>query len=180
MAEKLVIIGSGPAGWTCPIYAGRVNLGHVEYEGAISEESRLRGTLPLGQLHLTTEVENFPGFPNGIMGPELMIAMREQAERVGAKVVTEDIVDVDLSKRPFTLKDSAGNTIQAESLAICTGASAHYLGLDSESKYKNHGVSACPVCDRAPARVRHKPLVVAGGGHSACAEGNFRTKFART
>src|SRR5690348_5551116 len=107
MAEKLVIIGSGPAGWTCAIYAGRANLNPVVYEGAWSEDNRLRGTLPLGQLNLTTEVENFPGFPKGIMGPELMIAMREQAERVGAKVVTEDIVDVDLSRRPFTLKDAA-------------------------------------------------------------------------
>src|SRR5947209_1071346 len=108
MAEKLVIIGSGPAGWTCAIYAGRANLSPLVYEGAISEENRLRGTLPLGQLNLTTEVENFPGFPKGILGPELMIHMREQSERVGAKIVTEDIVDVDLSRRPFRLKDCAG------------------------------------------------------------------------
>src|SRR5437763_10109808 len=97
--EKLVIIGSGPASWTCAIYAGRANLNPVVYEGAISEENRLRGTLPLGQLNLTTEVENFPGFPHGIMGPQLMMAMREQSERVGARIVTEDIVSVDLSKR---------------------------------------------------------------------------------
>lgn len=180
MAEKLVIIGSGPAGWTCAIYAGRANLNPVVYEGAISEENHLRGTLPLGQLNLTTEVENFPGFPNGIMGPELMIAMREQAGRVGAKVITEDIVDVDLSKRPFTLKDSAGNTIQAESIVISTGASANYLGLESESKYKNHGVSACAVCDGALARFRNKPLVVIGGGDTACEEANYLTKFAST
>jgi len=180
MAEKLVIIGSGPAGWTCAIYAGRANLSPVVYEGAISEENRLRGTLPLGQLHLTTEVENFPGFPNGIMGPELMIAMREQAERVGAKVVTEDIVDVDLSKRPFTLKDGNGAVIKAASLIIATGASANYIGLDSEEKYKNHGVSACAVCDGALPRFRHKPLVVVGGGDSACEEANYLTKFAST
>src|SRR5947208_9730957 len=100
MPEKLVIIGSGPASWTCAIYAARANLNPVVYEGAISEDNRLKGTLPLGQLNLTTEVENFPGFPKGIMGPELMMAMREQAERVGTKIVTEDVVEIDLSHRP--------------------------------------------------------------------------------
>ena len=95
--EKLVIIGSGPAGWTAAIYAARANLSPVIYEGAISEENRLRGTLPLGQLNLTTEVENFPGFPRGIMGPELMISMREQAERYGSRIMTEDIVSADPS-----------------------------------------------------------------------------------
>src|SRR5450432_1960840 len=129
MPEKLVIIGSGPAGWTCAIYAARANLNPVVYEGAISEENRLRGTLPLGQLNLTTDVENFPGFPHGILGPELMIAMREQAERYGARIVTEDIVTADLSQRPFTLKDSTGATIHAHSVIISTGASANYLGL---------------------------------------------------
>src|SRR6058998_210282 len=129
MAEKLVIIGSGPAGWTCAIYAGRANLNPVVYEGAISEENRLRGTLPLGQLNLTTEVENFPGFPKGIMGPELMMAMRDQAERVGTRIITEDIVSVDLSERPFKMVDSAGEKISAEAIVISTGASANYLGL---------------------------------------------------
>src|SRR5882757_11326558 len=103
--EKVVIIGSGPAGWTAAIYAARANLSPVVYEGAISEENRLRGTLPLGQLNLTTDVENFPGFPEGILGPELMMRSREQAERFGTRVVTEDIEDVNLSQRPFTLKD---------------------------------------------------------------------------
>src|SRR5258708_14201610 len=98
--EKLVIIGSGPAGWTCAIYAGRANLNPLVYEGAWSDENRLRGTLPLGQLNLTTEVENFPGFPKGIMGPELMIAMREQADRAGPRIVTEDITGIDHSTRP--------------------------------------------------------------------------------
>src|ERR1700748_2271099 len=130
MAEKVLIIGSGPAGWTAAIYAARANLDPLVYEGALSEENRLAGTLPLGQLNLTTEVENFPGFPKGILGPELMMAMREQAEHAGARIVTEDILDVDLSKRPFTLKDSAGQTIQAQTLIIATGASANYLGLD--------------------------------------------------
>src|SRR5688572_18860122 len=135
--EKLVIIGSGPAGWTAAIYAARANLSPLVYEGAISEENRLRGTLPLGQLNLTTEVENFPGFPSGILGPELMINMRQQAERYGARIVTEDIMDVDVSRRPFVLKDSAGATVESHTLIISTGASANYLGLDSEERYKN-------------------------------------------
>jgi len=178
MAEKLVIIGSGPAGWTAAIYAARARLEPLVYEGALSEENRLRGTLPLGQLNLTTEVENFPGFPKGILGPELMMNMREQSEHAGARILTEDIVDIDLSKRPFTLKDSAGNTLQAQAVIIATGASANYLGLESENKYKNWGVSACAVCDGALPRFRNKPLVVVGGGDTACEEGGYLTKFA--
>src|SRR6266567_2432902 len=108
MPEKLVIIGSGPAGWTAAIYAARANLDPLVYEGAISEENRLRGTLPLGQLNLTTDVENYPGFPEGILGPELMIRSREQAVRFGTRIITEDIVEIGLGKRPFEMKDSAG------------------------------------------------------------------------
>lgn len=178
MAEKLVIIGSGPAGWTCAIYAARANLNPIVYEGAISEDNRLRGTLPLGQLNLTTEVENFPGFPEGIMGPDLMIRMRQQAERFGTRIITEDIETVDVTRRPFVLKDTAGTTVEAHALVIATGASANYLGLDSESKYKNFGVSACAVCDGALPRFRNKPLIVVGGGDSACEEGSYLTKFA--
>lgn len=178
MAEKLIIIGSGPAGWTAAIYAARANLSPLVYEGAISEDNRLRGTLPLGQLNLTTEVENFPGFPEGVMGPDLMINMRQQAERYGTRIITEDIVDVDLSRRPFVLKDSAGATVEAHTLIISTGASANYLGLDSEEKYKNRGVSACAVCDGALPRFRNKPLIVVGGGDSAAEEGTYLTKFA--
>ncbi len=178
MAEKLVIIGSGPAGWTCAIYAARANLNPVVYEGAISEDNRLLGTLPLGQLNLTTEVENFPGFPEGIMGPDLMIRMRQQAERFGTRIMTEDIESVDVTRRPFVLKDTAGTTIESHALVIATGASANYLGLDSESKYKNFGVSACAVCDGALPRFRNKPLIVVGGGDSACEEGSYLTKFA--
>src|SRR5438477_10557563 len=106
--EKVVIIGSGPAGWTAAIYAARANLKPLVYEGAISEDNRLRGTLPLGQLNLTTEVENYPGFPSGVSGPELMMHMRTQAEKQGTRIVTEDIESVDLKTKPFTLKDSAG------------------------------------------------------------------------
>jgi thioredoxin reductase (NADPH) len=178
MPEKLLIIGSGPAAWTCALYAARASLSPVVYEGAISEENRVRGTLPMGQLNLTTEVENFPGFPKGILGPELMEAMREQAMRFGTRVITEDINDVDLSQRPFTSKDSAGATIQAQALVIATGASANYLGLESEEKFKNFGVSACAVCDGALPRFRNKPLIVVGGGDSAAEEGNYLTKFA--
>jgi thioredoxin reductase (NADPH) len=180
MPEKIVIIGSGPAGWTCAIYAGRANLEPVVYEGAISEENRLRGTLPLGQLNLTTEVENYPGFANGILGPELMLAMREQAIRVGTRIVTEDIVDADLSRRPFRLTDSAGGTVEAQTIVISTGASANYLGLESESRFKNNGVSACAVCDGALPRFRNRPLVVVGGGDSAVEEGTYLSKFAST
>jgi len=180
MPEKLVIIGSGPAAWTAAIYAARANLNPVVYEGAISEENRLRGMLPLGQLNLTTEVENFPGFPDGIMGPELMLKMREQAERYGTKIITEDVTSADLSKRPFVLTDSAGATVVAESLIFSTGASANYLNLPSESRFKNMGVSACAVCDGALPRFRNKPLIVVGGGDSACEEGTYLTKFAST
>src|SRR5438128_676347 len=176
--EKLVIIGSGPAGWTAAIYAARASLDPVVFEGGISEENRLRGTLPLGQLNLTTEVENYPGFPEGIDGPSLMIKMREQAERYGSRIITEDIVSVDLKRRPFVLTDSAAATVETHTLIICTGASANYLGLESEEKFKNRGVSACAVCDGALPRFRGKPLVVVGGGDSAAEAGSYLAKFA--
>jgi thioredoxin reductase (NADPH) len=178
--ENIVIVGSGPAGWTCGVYAARANLKPVVYEGAISEENRLHGRLPLGQLNMTTEVENYPGFPKGVQGPELMIAMREQAEHYGTRIVTEDIVSIDLSKRPFAMVDSLGATVHAHAVVIATGASANYLGLPSEEKYKNMGVSACAVCDGALPRFRNKPLIVVGGGDTACEEGNYLTKFAST
>jgi thioredoxin reductase (NADPH) len=176
--ERLVIIGSGPAAWTCAIYAARANLNPLVYEGAISEENRLRGTLPLGQLNGTTEVENFPGFANGVLGPDLMLAMREQATRFGTRIMTEDITSVDLKRRPFVLTDSQGQRIEAHALVVATGASANYLGLESEHKFKNHGVSACAVCDGALPRFRNKPLIVVGGGDSAAEEGTYLTKFA--
>jgi thioredoxin reductase (NADPH) len=178
MPEKVVIIGSGPAAWTAAIYAARANLSPIVYEGAISEENRLKGTLPLGQLNLTTEVENFPGFPEGVQGPDLMFKMREQALRYDTRIVTEDIVTTDLKKHPFVLRDSADQTIEAHAVIIATGASANYLGLESENAYKNRGVSACAVCDGALPRFRNKPLIVVGGGDSAAEEGTYLTKFA--
>ncbi|MFN5799291.1 MAG: NAD(P)/FAD-dependent oxidoreductase [Planctomyces sp.] len=203
MTEKVTIIGSGPAGWTAAIYAARAELKPLVYEGAETDENRLKGTLPLGQLSLTTEVENFPGFPagdmtayldssiaeqkrrymaphhkQGVSGPELMELMRQQAVNFGARVVTDDIVDVDLSQRPFTLKTLSGTTFQSESIILATGARANYLGLPSEELYKNRGVSACAVCDGALPRFRNRPVVVVGGGDSAMEEANFLTKFA--
>ena len=179
MAEKVVIIGSGPAGWTAAIYAARANLKPLVVEGGLTEENRIAGTLPLGQLNLTTEVENFPGFPHpGISGPDLMIRMRQQAENYGARIVTEDVVSVDLTRRPFVVTDSAGTVAEAHSIVVATGASANYLGLPTEERFKNKGVSACAVCDGALPRFRNKPLVVVGGGDSACEEGNYLTKFA--
>jgi len=202
VAERVVIIGSGPAGWAAAIYTSRANLEPVVYEGAVTEDNRLQGTLPLGQLALTTEVENYPGFPagdlggylensideskrkymaphlkEGVSGPELMELMRQQAVNFGTKVVTDDIVEVDFSVHPFKLKSLEGAEIEALSVIIATGARANYLGLDSEERFKNMGVSACAVCDGAIPRFRDKPLVVVGGGDSAMEEATFLTKF---
>ena len=200
--EKVVIIGSGPAGWTAAIYASRAALEPLVFEGAITEENRLAGTLPLGQLALTTEVENYPGFPagdlegyldnsiaedrrsimaphhkQGVSGPELMELMRQQAANFGSRIVTDDIVDVDFSARPFKLTSLEGQQVGAHAVIIATGARANYLGLPSEEKYKNRGVSACAVCDGALPRFRNKPLVVVGGGDSAVEEADYLSKF---
>lgn len=203
MPEKVIIIGSGPAGWTAAIYAARASLQPLVFEGAVTEENRLAGTLPLGQLALTTEVENYPGFPagdlgqyldssiaadrraimpphakEGVTGPELMELMRQQAVNFGTRIVTEDIVDLDLSVHPFKLAASDGNTYETLALIVATGARANYLGLPSEEKFKNRGVSACAVCDGALPRFRNKPLVVVGGGDSAVEEADYLTKSA--
>ena len=205
MTERLVIIGSGPAGWSAAIYAARANLTPLLFEGAMTDENRLKGTMPLGQLNLTTEVENYAGFPagnlqqyldsaiapeirqympksngHGVTGPELMELMRQQAKNFGTRIETDDVVDVDLSKRPFVLKTLSGTTVEAHSVIIATGARANYIGLESEDRYKNHGVSACAVCDGALPRFRNKPLVVVGGGDSAMEEASYLTKFAST
>ena len=203
MPENVVIIGSGPAGWAAAIYTARANLKPIVYEGAVNQENAVKGTLPLGQLNQTTEVENYPGFPfgnlggyldsaidpsirqympphqgHGVSGPELLQLMRKQAENFGTRIVTDDIVDIDLSQHPFQLKALEGQQIEALSVIIATGARANYLGLESENKYKNFGVSACAVCDGAMPRFRERPLVVIGGGDSAMEEANFLTKFA--
>lgn len=176
--ELVTIIGSGPAAFTAAIYAARANLKPIEYEGAISEDNRLSGTLPLGQLNWTTDVENFPGFPQGVQGPELMLKMREQAIRYGTRIVTEDISHVDLSQRPFTLTGSDGKTFKTKTLIVATGASAMYLGIPGEAELLNQGVSACAVCDGALPRFRKQSLVVVGGGDSAAEESTYLTKFA--
>ncbi len=178
MVEKLVVIGSGPAGWTAALYAARANLNPLVFEGAITEENRQKGTLPLGQLALTTEVENYPGFPDGISGPELMERMKKQAVRFGARVMTDDVVKVDFRRRPLLLFSSQGEAVQTHAVIVATGARANYLGLPSEERFKNHGVSACAVCDGALPRFRNRPVVVIGGGDAAVEEASYLTKFA--
>ena len=199
--ENLVIIGSGPAGWSAATYAARAQLKPLVYEGAISEKNRLAGTLPLGQLALTSEVENYAGFPagnlggflesalpeerrmmmpphegHGVTGPELMELMRQQAVNFGTRIVTDDILKVDFSKRPFQLQPAEGKPVLARAVIVATGASANWLGLPSEEKFKNRGVSACAVCDGALPRFRNKDLVVVGGGDSAIEEATYLTK----
>jgi thioredoxin reductase (NADPH) len=204
VAENVIIIGSGPAGWSAAIYAARAELRPLVFEGAITEENRLSGTLPLGQLALTTEVENYAGFPSGdlehflktaidgersqymnihkgkhaVTGPELMELMRQQASNFGTRIITDDVVSVDLKSRPFVVKTLEGNTHEAHALIIATGAKANYLGLPSEDAFKNRGVSACAVCDGALPRFRNKPLIVVGGGDSAVEEASYLTKYA--
>jgi thioredoxin reductase (NADPH) len=202
--EKVVIIGSGPAGWTAAVYAARANLQPLVYEG--SE--------PLGQLNATTEVENFPSWPHAesealaafsksalpadrfswlshlyegkralrgkrsATGPELMQWCRQQAMNFGTRIETDDIARVDFSKRPFTLYPARGGSIQTRAVIVATGASANYLGLPSEERFKNNGVSACAVCDGFLPRFRDKPLIVVGGGDTAVEEATYLTKYA--
>jgi thioredoxin reductase (NADPH) len=168
---KLVIIGSGPAGYTAAIYAARANLEPWLFEGFYSGA-------PGGQLMTTTEVENYPGFPKGITGPELMVLFREQAERFGTKLLTEDVVSVDLSKRPFLVKGSTAELI-ADAIIIATGANAKRLDIPGtrDGEFWQKGVSACAVCDGAAPIFRNKSLFVIGGGDTAVEEAIFLTKF---
>ena len=171
MLEQVVIIGSGPAGHTAALYTARANLTPIMLEGFSI------GGIPGGQLMTTTEVENYPGFPEGIDGQALMEAMRKQSLRFGTRIVTEDVVRVDLSKRPFTVA-SAEREVKAQALIIATGATAKRLNLPGEKRLWNHGMSACAVCDGALPAFRNKALVVIGGGDSAAEESTFLTKFA--
>lgn len=207
MAEKVVIIGSGPAGWSAAIYAARANLEPLLFEGTVQADM-----IPLGQLAYTTEVENYAGFPAGnvrafvesavdkdrhynlpplpkgherdgqphyaVQGVELMELMKQQAINFGTRVVGDDIVDVEVDDRPLKVVPASGDPIETRTVIVATGARANYLGLDSEERFKNRGVSACAVCDGALPRFRNKPLVVVGGGDSAVEEATYLTGFA--
>jgi thioredoxin reductase (NADPH) len=162
---KVVIVGSGPAGLTAAIYASRANL----------EPLVVEGIQPGGQLTTTTDVENFPGFPHGIQGPALMDVTRKQAERFGTEIVVDTVVEVDVAKRPFTLTLESAGKITADSVIVASGASAKYLGLESEKKLLGYGVSACATCDGF--FFRGKDVVVVGGGDTAMEEASFLTKF---
>ncbi len=163
--EQVIIIGSGPAGLTAAIYAARANLNPLVIEGYQSG----------GQLMLTSDVENYPGYPEGVLGPEMMADFRKQAERFGTRFITQDVTKVDFSKQPFEI--SVGNTIYSSRVAIIsTGSSAQWLGLESEKRLMGKGVSACATCDGA--FFRDQKVVVVGGGDSAIEEATFLTKFA--
>lgn len=165
-STKVLIIGSGPAGYTAALYASRANLKPVVYEG----------NQPGGQLTQTTEIENFPGYPEGVQGTEMMQHFREQATRFGAEIISRTIAKVDFSKRPFICEDERGNVVEAETVIISTGASAKYLGLPDEEKYKGLGVSACATCDGFFYKGRN--VAVVGGGDTACEEALYLTGIA--
>lgn len=173
MAEKVVIIGSGPAGHTAAIYAGRALLKPLMFEGFMAG-----GVAAGGQLTTTTEIENFPGFPEGILGSELMNRMREQNEHCGGRILTETITKVDFSKRPFQIWSESGEVVEAESVIIATGATARRMGVPGEQQFWQRGVSACAVCDGALPMFRNKPSVVIGGGDTAMEEATHLSKFA--
>jgi thioredoxin reductase (NADPH) len=168
--ENVVIIGSGPAGYTAAIYAARANLKPFVFEGFQV------GGLPGGQLMTTTEVENFPGFPDGITGPMLMTRMKEQALRWGAELVTEDVTEVDFSQRPFVIRSESWE-LRSHSVIIATGATAKRLGLASEQQFWSRGISACAICDGATPIFRSAELAVVGGGDSAAEEAVYLTKY---
>ncbi len=169
--ENVIIIGSGPAGYTAALYTSRANLEPVLFEGELSKD-----VLPGGQLMTTTEVENYPGFPDGVTGPEMMDLFKKQAERFGTRVLSKTVTKVDFSREPFKVwvGDEAW---EAKSIIVATGATAKYLGLESEERFMNKGVSACATCDGGLPRFRGKPLVVVGGGDTAMEETLFLTRY---
>ena len=174
--EKLVVLGSGPAAWTAAIYAARARLDPLVYEGEPSREM-----IPGGQLMWTTDIENYPGFPEGVSGQELMDRMKEQAVRFGTRVITENIVSAELGEYPFVLRPSYGEPVTALSVIVATGARANWLGLPNEARLAQAGggVSACAVCDGALPAFRDQVLAVVGGGDSAMEEATYLTKFAK-
>ncbi len=165
--HDVVIVGSGPAGYTAAIYAARAQLSPVLYEGSVTAG---------GALMNTTEVENFPGFVEGVMGPDLMDSMRKQSERFGTKIITDDIVSMELSGDIKVLKDGSGNTLQAKSVILATGSAYKEIGLVNEKRLSGRGVSWCATCDGF--FFREKVVAVVGGGDSAMEEANFLTRFA--
>ncbi len=178
--EKVVIIGSGPAGYTAAIYAARASLDPICFVGVPKQNPSI--VLPGGQLMLTTDVENYPGFPEGVSGPEMMESFKKQAARFGTRLVDADITRCEFGERPFVLHTSDNKTVRAHSVIIATGATANWIGLDNEMRLAQTGggVSACAVCDGALPMFRNKRLAVVGGGDSAMEEANYLTKFAST
>jgi thioredoxin reductase (NADPH) len=172
--EQVVIIGSGPAGWTAAIYAARANLSPLVVEGMGGTEM-----IPGGQLMFTTEVENYPGFPEGVDGQDLMMRMRAQAERFGTRIVQDDVIEVELESAPKRLRTSYSGEILARAVIVATGARANWLGLPNETRLARSGggVSACAVCDGALPAFRNQPLVVVGGGDSAMTEAEHLAKY---
>ena len=168
--KNVVIVGSGPAGHTAAIYSARANLSPFMFEGYVM------GGSAGGQLTTTTEVENYPGFPEGVEGPELMQLFRKQSERFGTEMVQEDVISADFSQRPFVLK-TENREVKAHSVIISTGATAKRMGVPNEEKMWNNGMSACAVCDGALPMFRNQPLMVIGGGDTAVEEGTYLAKF---
>ena len=174
--EQVVIIGSGPAAWTAAIYAARAALSPLVVEGAAS-----RTMVPGGQLMFTTEVENYPGFPEGVTGIDMMADFKAQAIRFETRVITEDVAEVDFSVRPLRLKTSGGTDIESDAVIIATGANANWIGLENEERLAQSGggVSACAVCDGALPHFRNQVIAIVGGGDSAIEDALYMAKFAK-